>query len=87
MYIHLGNNYVIAARDIIAILNIEKPYSNDIKEILEIAELDKNLVNIGYNGKEKSMVICDDKVYLSPISSNTLHKRALSDCGEVQYFE
>ena len=36
MYIHLGNNYVIAARDIIAILNIEKPYSNDIKEILEI---------------------------------------------------
>lgn len=83
MYIHLGNNYIISSGDIIAILNIENPLSNDIKDIIEIAKYERYLVNVSEKGKEKSLVICDDKFYLSPISSNTLYKRALSQYKEV----
>ncbi len=76
MYVHLGNNYVISYSDIIAILNIEPPISYDLKDIIDMARIERNLVGISEKGKEKSLVICNDKMYLSPISSNTLSKRA-----------
>ncbi|MGI6422137.1 MAG: extracellular matrix regulator RemB [Syntrophomonadaceae bacterium] len=76
MYVHLGNNFIIAGEKIIAVLNYAAPVSEDVKEIVEIAELEKKMVNISNNGKEKAVVVCDDRVYLSPISSVTLLKRA-----------
>ncbi len=78
MYMHLGNNYIIPLKDIIAILNIVPPLSEDIKDIIEIAKIEKNLINIGEKKKEKSLVICEDKVFISPMSSVTLYKRASS---------
>ncbi len=78
MYIHLGNNYVISSKKIISMLNIIPPISNDLKDIIEIARMEKKLVNISEKGKEKTLVVCDDKVYISPISSNTLFKRAIN---------
>ncbi len=75
MYIHLGNNYIISAPSVIAILNYEPPVSNDVRDIFEIARMVKDLVSISEKGKEKAVVISDDKVYLSPISSITLYKR------------
>lgn len=83
MYIHLGNNYVISAPSVIAILNYEPPISNDIRDVVDIARMERTLVNISEKGKEKSVVICDDKVYLSPISSITLYKRAFNNLKEV----
>lgn len=83
MYIHLGNNYIISAPSIIAILNYEPPVSNDVRDIVEIARMEKNLVSISEKGKEKAVVICDDKVYLSPISSITLYKRAFHHLKEA----
>lgn len=76
MYIHLGNDIVISTRRVIAIVNIEEPVSADLTEIIEIAEIEKKLVTVSYQDKKKSMIICDDQIYLSPISSNTLYKRA-----------
>lgn len=76
MYIHLGNNYIISSQNIIAILNLESPMSEDIQDIVEMARAEKRLVPISEKGKDKSLVLCDDKVYLSPISSTTLYKRA-----------
>ena len=76
MYIHLGNDVVISAVDVIAILNIEEPISADLREIIEIAEIDRKLVTISKKEKRKALVVCDDRVYISPISSNTLYKRA-----------
>lgn len=78
MYVHLGNNYIIAGEKIIAVLNYGAPGSADLQEIVEIASLEKKLINISNNGKEKAVVVCDDRVYLSPISSITLYKRAFS---------
>ncbi|HAA09419.1 MAG: extracellular matrix regulator RemB [Syntrophomonadaceae bacterium] len=83
MYIHLGNNYIIYSQNIIAILNLDPPIAEDIQDIMEIARSEKKLVNISEKGKDKSLVICDDKVYLSPISSHTLFKRAALFAQEV----
>lgn len=82
MYIHLGNNYVIPAREIVAIINIENSLSNDLEDIIDNARLDKILVNISELGKEKTLLITDKKVYLSPISSITLYRRSLSHYKE-----
>ncbi|MDD4803162.1 MAG: DUF370 domain-containing protein [Syntrophomonas sp.] len=76
MYIHLGNDMIISAADVIAIINIEAPLSADLQDIIEIAELDKKIINIGKDDKKKSLILCDQKIYTSPISSHTLYKRA-----------
>ncbi|MGB4019040.1 MAG: DUF370 domain-containing protein [Syntrophomonadaceae bacterium] len=76
MYIHLGNNYIISTQNIIAIINLNPPLNEDIKDIMEIARSERKLVNISEKGKNKALILCDDRVYLSPISSNTLYKRA-----------
>jgi len=76
MYIHLGSDVVISAQNLIAIVNIEKPLSADIQDILDIATEERKLINISAKDKKKALVICDDCAYISPISSNTLYKRA-----------
>lgn len=75
MYIHLGNNHIIPIKDIVIIVNITQPLSEDLADVIEHARYEKRLVAISENGKEKSMIICTDKIYISPISSNTLYKR------------
>lgn len=75
MYVHLGNNYIIFARDIIAIINIEPPVSEDLEDIIQIAIDEKKITYVAQGEKKKSMVICDNGIYISPISSTTLYKR------------
>lgn len=75
MYVHLGNNYIISARDIIAIINIEPPVSEDLEDIIQIAINEKKIVYVAGEEKKKSMIICDNCVYISPISSTTIYKR------------
>ena len=76
MYIHLGNDVVVSAVDVIAILNIEDLISADLRDIIEIAEIEKKLTIISKNEKRKALVICDNRSFISPISSTTLYKRA-----------
>jgi extracellular matrix regulatory protein B len=83
LFLHLGNSKVISGNSIIAILNIEDPISNDLQEIIENAALDKKLINISKKDKKKALVVCDEGIYISPISSNTLYKRAIHYQKEV----
>ncbi|MBO8159699.1 extracellular matrix regulator RemB [Thermosyntropha sp.] len=83
MYVHLGNNYIISTRDIIAIINIEPPVSEELDDVIETACIDKKLINIAEGKKSKSLVICNDNVYISPISSTTLYKRIANYNKEV----
>lgn len=83
MYIHLGSDVVISMQNLIAIVNIEKPLSSDIQDILDIATEERKLINISDKDKKKALVICDDCAYISPISSNTLYKRANNYYKEV----
>ncbi|MGI6413423.1 MAG: extracellular matrix regulator RemB [Syntrophomonadaceae bacterium] len=78
MYIHLGNNHIISSEDIIVIINLQPPWSEDILDIIQIAKDEKKLINISESGKEKSLVVCDNKVYKSPISSTTLSRRSFN---------
>ena len=82
MYMHLGNNCVVSTKDIITILNVEE-ISEDVQDIIEMARLDKKMTNISDKGKEKALVICADQVFLSPISSLTLYRRAGNPFKEV----
>lgn len=83
MYIHLGNNNIISSDNVIAILNIEPPICKDLTEFIEIAKIQKDILSISEKGKEKTLIICTDKVYLSPISSTTLLRRAENFFKEV----
>lgn len=78
MFLHLGNDVVVAGSDVIAIINIEKKMSQEVKAMIKEAEENYRLVNIGEKEKNKSLVIGDNKLFISPISSQTLQKRAMN---------
>jgi hypothetical protein len=43
MYIHLGNNHIISSEDIIVIINLQPPWSEDILDIIQIAKDEKKI--------------------------------------------
>ncbi|SFR11902.1 extracellular matrix regulator RemB [Desulfoscipio geothermicus] len=77
MFLHLGGDVVVPKKDIVAILDIRAKSSGITREYLEIAGDEGFIVNISEPGKEKTYVITGNEIYLSPISCNTLKKRAL----------
>ncbi|MGE5397542.1 MAG: extracellular matrix regulator RemB [Chitinophagales bacterium] len=83
MYLHLGSDEMLPIEEIVAILNIEAPISESVKEIIELASIEKTLKPICKKERAKSLVITSSSVYLSPISSITLFKRSNSDYREA----
>ncbi len=80
MFLHIGGDVVIPVKSIIAILDIETTtISKDTKEFLKIAEEEGFIESIS-NDLPKSFIITESakksQIYLSPISSVTLQKRA-----------
>ena len=75
MFLHLGDDETVPYEDILAIIDIEK---NNQQRFLadEYVKQGKTLVEIVPLRKAKSMVISENTIYLSPISSNTLARRA-----------
>ncbi|MEW6425405.1 MAG: extracellular matrix regulator RemB [Bacillota bacterium] len=69
MFLHLGKDVVVSKEDIIMILD----YRTDIKTLLDEEGFIRNLAE---EGKEKSWVITSREVFISPISSSTLKRRA-----------
>lgn len=80
MFLHLGGDVVIPLKDIISIMNIESSNkSSNTREFLKTAE-DEGFIRKISEDEEKSFILTEkDKktiIYLSPISSVTLYKRA-----------
>ncbi|MDX8363274.1 MULTISPECIES: extracellular matrix regulator RemB [Bacillaceae] len=73
MFIHLGEDLIIRNSDIIAILDRQLLTSSPI--IVEFIKAHKS-DTVQLSGETKSVVVTVDKVYFSPLSSNTLKKRA-----------
>ena len=80
MFLHIGEGKIINKKDVIGIFDLETTsVSKKTREFLR--KNDKNS-NIEYISDEipKTYIICDSKyekkVYMTQISSNTLHKRA-----------
>ncbi len=80
MFIHLGGDIVISLKDVISIMDMESSnISNTTKEFLSIAEEEGFIKKISKD-QPKTFILTekDNKtiIYLSPISSVTLYKRA-----------
>ena len=75
MFLHLGADMVVPLRDVIAITDLKSAKSGINKEFLNKMQDEKKIIDISENNA-KSFVITNKKVYLSAISSLTLHKRA-----------
>ncbi|MDG5789398.1 DUF370 domain-containing protein [Evansella sp. AB-P1] len=76
MFIHLGGDMVLRSNKVIAILDYQsKEVSQDNEVFIEHNELNKKTVSIS-NDNPKSIVITENEIYLSPISSHTLKRRA-----------
>ena len=83
MYLHLGQNEIVADRQIIGIFDLDKcSYGKRTREYLAAAEQEGVVLDI--SGEiPKSFVVCDHPyhrhiVYLSQLNSTTLQKRAES---------
>jgi extracellular matrix regulatory protein B len=75
MFVHLGEDILINSKRIIAIINAENSMgANSTKEFLKTAQ-EKGFVQ-KISKEYASIVITDKTIYLSPISSYTLKKRA-----------
>ena len=80
MFLHIGGEYVVFEEDIIAIIDMEKStISQDTRNFLKISDEEGFIINVAINEMPKTFVIVQEKnkskVYLSPISTNTLQKR------------
>ncbi|NLM42576.1 MAG: DUF370 domain-containing protein [Clostridiales bacterium] len=80
MFIHLGGDVVVPAKDIIAIMDVKSSgISHKTKEFLKTADDEGFIVKISQD-EPKSFILTerDNKtvIYLSPISSVTLFKRS-----------
>lgn len=82
MFLHLGGDTVINMKDIIAIMDLDVTSTSKItREFLAVAEDEGFVINVS-DDLPKSYVIAEtdkiSKVFISPISSATLLKRAKS---------
>ena len=80
MYLHLGQDVVVNTREVVAVLDMDNTTVSKItKEFLKGSEEEGFVVNVSEE-LPKSYVICEREgkvcVYISPISSSTLLKRA-----------
>ncbi|SDI23859.1 protein of unknown function [Alteribacillus persepolensis] len=75
MFIHLGGDTVIRSKDVVAILDQDTHDSSSITRQFLSSQDDKNVIEISEE-LTKSVVVTVDRVYLSPISSLTLRRRA-----------
>ncbi|MDQ0257557.1 hypothetical protein J2S74_005015 [Evansella vedderi] len=76
MFIHLGGDMVIRSHKVVAILDYQsKGLSEDNEQFLQVSLENKRIVHIS-DDKPKSIIITETEVFLSPISSHTLKRRA-----------
>lgn len=72
MFVHAGNEEVIQARKIIAILNVDLFSAHVSNREFLTAQIVQGLAK---NETAKSLIITDDSVYLSPFSTGTIRRR------------
>ncbi len=75
MYLHVGDGTVVPYNKILGIFDLDNAtYAKRTRDFLERAEEAGRLIPLGQR-LPTSLVVTDQGVYLSPISSQTLNKR------------
>lgn len=75
MYIHLGGEKMIRSVELIAIFDLSIEESSRISKSFIANAMKEKQVEIIGEEESKSLIVTRDKVYYSPISSNTLQKK------------
>jgi extracellular matrix regulatory protein B len=76
MFIHLGGDFVLKAEKIITILDHQSEKSSAENQAFMKANFEQKRTRNVTNDPAKSIVVTRDCIYLSPISSHTLKRRA-----------
>ena len=81
MFIHLGQDKVVATKDIVGIFDLDSTtVYKTTRDFLAKAEKEGRVVNVATD-LPKTFVICNDDegsiVYISGISASTLQKKAI----------
>ena len=81
MYIHLGGDIEVRKKTIVAIFDLDNTSTSKItKEFLNKATKNNMVINVSEEDLPKTFVLTEEKgkkiLYISPISSQTLSKRA-----------
>ena len=76
MYLHIGEDTVIRDRDIIGIFDMDTSTVNKAtRDYLKKEKKKKRVAYVNYD-LPKCFVVTDKKVFISPINTSTLSKRA-----------
>jgi hypothetical protein len=76
VYIHLGGEKIIRTSQLVAIFDISIEQSSKLsRQFIVHAQKNKEVETIGEEDP-KSIVVTEQKIYYSPISTSTLKKRA-----------
>lgn len=76
MYLHIGEDTIIRDKEIIGIFDIDTSTVNKAtRDYLAKAEKEKRVNYVNYD-LPKSFIVTDNKVFVSPINTSTLNKRA-----------
>lgn len=79
MYLHIGEDTLIKSSEIIGIFDIDTSTVNKAtRDYLKKAEKDKKVIYVNFD-LPKCFVVTDDNVYVSPINTGTLNKRAKTE--------
>ena len=81
MYLHLGGEICVKIKDVVAIMDLETTSTSKItREFLKKMQKNQEVINVNDEELPKSYVVINDdnktRMYISPISSGTLLKRA-----------
>ncbi|HIW85063.1 MAG TPA: DUF370 domain-containing protein [Candidatus Eubacterium faecipullorum] len=76
MYINIGEEFVLQTQDITGIFDMDKTTVNKAtRDFLAKAQKENRVVLTSYD-LPKSFIIAKDKIYISPLNTSTLLKRA-----------
>ncbi len=76
LFIHLGGDVIIRSKDIIAILNRDVQELSSVTNLYLKAEEKRKAKTVISADYIKSIVVTNDEIYYSPVSSLTLNRRA-----------
>jgi len=81
MYLHLGGEICVRIKEIVAIMDLETTSTSKItREFLKNMQKNGEVINVNDDELPKSYVVTNENektlMYISPISSKTLLKRA-----------
>ena len=80
MFVHIGGEYTILIDSIIGLVNLEtvQASSSDMNDFLRQQE-EENILEYVSEEIPRSLILTDDRTYVSPLSVMTLKKRIDSE--------